>query len=380
MGTTALKLEGTNGDLKEITTTEENYLAYQAGLHLAELDSADVSAITASSSGSTSIGTYTDTNYGNAPGSHGFSSGNVPITQTTTTLYQKEGVAPIASTFRYPVEFNDNGGTPELHELDSSEVDTLSDRLLSRIATSEYPGTFKLGSSSPGGTYSTYKSNIFQDRLQTSVAGTAYNLYVKSSMAAPSTIRPVSIKRSSGLTGSFQGLQEMSDAEIKSTFGSRVQSRVMNGSAGIGTYQLRSNVQGSPTDTGTWTSRGTATDTRYDLSNVDYSADYTRNAQVDSTRNSTADFVSEQDYVGNYTRNFTANFVGEYTGDFTGNFIGDFLGDYGRNFVGDYVGDYARDFIGNYSRSFLGDYVGNYSRNFEGNYTGNYSRNFLVTT
>ena len=29
MGTTTLKLEGTNGDLKEITTSEENYLAYQ---------------------------------------------------------------------------------------------------------------------------------------------------------------------------------------------------------------------------------------------------------------------------------------------------------------------------------------------------------------
>ena len=101
MGTTALKLEGTNGDLKEITTTEENYLAYQAGLHLAELDSADVSAITASSSGSTSIGTYTDTNYGNAPGSHGFSSGNVPITQTTTTLYLSDILSNLMTTVEH---------------------------------------------------------------------------------------------------------------------------------------------------------------------------------------------------------------------------------------------------------------------------------------
>ena len=69
MGTTTLKLEGTNGDLKrEITTTEENYLAYQAGLHLSALDSSAVGTLTASSTNNALIGTYTDTTFDDAVG------------------------------------------------------------------------------------------------------------------------------------------------------------------------------------------------------------------------------------------------------------------------------------------------------------------------
>ena len=143
------------------------------------------------------------------------------------------------------------------------------------------------------------------------------------------------------MTGSFQGLKEMTDAEIKYSFGSRVQSRISSGSNGVGTYQLRSNVQGAPTDTGNLGgTRGTATDTRFNLVNTDYSATYQRVSTTDSTRNRTADFSRSVDYVGNYTRNFTGNFLGEYTGDFTGNFVGDFVGNYSRSFIGDYVGNY----------------------------------------
>ena len=174
MGTTTLKLEGTNGDLKEITTTEEHYLAYQAGLHLASLDSSDVSTITQESTNNTLVGTHTDTRFDDGTGTHGFSGGNVPLIQETTSLYQREGVADFAAdsaAFRYPIEFADNGGTPEIHELDSSEIDTLTDRLLARIAGSEYPGTIKLGTSAPSG-YTTYKSNVFADRLQTGTTGT----------------------------------------------------------------------------------------------------------------------------------------------------------------------------------------------------------------
>lgn len=349
MGSTTLKLEGTNGDLKEITTTEENYLAYQAGLHLSVLDSSDVGTITQVSTNNALVGQFVNTAFDDGVGTHEFAGGNVPVVQTTTSLYQREGVTDFAgdsAAFRYPIEFVDNGGTPEIHELDSSETDTLSDRLIGRIATSEYPGTYRLGSSSPGGTYSVYKSNVFEDTLETGVSGTSYNIYVKSSMTAPTTIRPVAVKRSSGLTGTFQGLQEMSDAEIRYSFGSRVQTRMMNGSAGVGTYQLRTNIQGAPTDAGTWSARGTATDTRRNLVNTDYSATYTRTRVTDSTRTSLTDFSRDVDYVGNYSRDFAGNFIGDFTGDFTGNFIGDFTGDYSRSFLGDYTGNYSRNFVG----------------------------------
>ena len=48
---TPLKLEGTNGDLKEMTTAEENYLAYQAGEQLKASAKTEVGAITDASSG-----------------------------------------------------------------------------------------------------------------------------------------------------------------------------------------------------------------------------------------------------------------------------------------------------------------------------------------
>ena len=384
MGTTTLKLEGTNGDLKEITTSEENYLAYQAGLHLSALDSSDVASITEVSTNNTIIGAFTDTRYDDASGTHGFTDGNAPVQQTITSLYQREGVTDFAgdsAAYRYPLEFTDNSGTPELHELDSAEVDTISDRLLSRIAVSEYPGVYKLATSAPTG-YTTYKSNVFSDNLQTGVSGTTYNIYVKNTMSAPTAVRPVAIKRSSGLTGTFQGVQEMTDAEIRYSFGSRVQSRISNSSAGIGTYQMRSSAQGAPSDTGTWSNRGTASDTRYNTVNTDYAAAYTR------TRSS--------NYVGNYSRNFARTFAGTFTGNFVLSFIGNYTGNYSRNFGGDYTGNYARtfvgDYIGNYARNFAGNYIGNYSRNFSavysrtrvtdyvgdftGNFTGNYSRNF----
>ena len=394
MGTTPLKLEGTNGDLKEMTTTEENYLAYQAGLHLSLLDSSDVATITQVSTNNTLIGTYTDTTFDDGPGTHGFQLGNVSSTQTTTSLYQRKGVTDFtgdSTAYRYPLEFINNGGTYEVHEFDSSELDTISDRLVGRIFSSEYPGVIRLGSSSPGGEWSIYKSNVFEDRLQTSVSGTVYNLYVKSSITPPTAVRPVSVKRSAGATGLYEGIQEMTDAEIRYTFGSRVQSRIMLNRGNIsvpeyfiGTYQLRSSAQGAPTSTGTWSAKGSATDTRYDIVNVDYSATYTRDRQTT--------------FTGNFSRSFTGNYARTRTSSFTGNYIGNFVGNYSRNFLGDYTGNYARNFlgnyVGNYARNFLGNYVGNYARaysadyqrtrvttytgNFTGNYTGNYARGFAT--
>ena len=68
---TPLKLEGTNGDLKEMTTAEENYLAYQAGEQLKASAKTEVGAITDASSGNETVGAFTDTRFDQVPGSHG---------------------------------------------------------------------------------------------------------------------------------------------------------------------------------------------------------------------------------------------------------------------------------------------------------------------
>ena len=58
-----LKLEGTNGDLKEMSPTEENYLAYQAGLQLRASGGSSAGDVKAGDNGGTLIGTLVDTFY-----------------------------------------------------------------------------------------------------------------------------------------------------------------------------------------------------------------------------------------------------------------------------------------------------------------------------
>ena len=70
MGDVSLKLEGTNGDLKQVTTTEEQYFAYQAGLQLSTAADTEPGCLKTASSGSpATVGTFTDTRFNEAIGS-----------------------------------------------------------------------------------------------------------------------------------------------------------------------------------------------------------------------------------------------------------------------------------------------------------------------
>ena len=311
MGTTPIRLQdsASGGDFREMSTSEENFLAYQAGLQLAAMDSDDVSAITTISTGNHTIGTFTDTVFDQAVGTHGVT---LTTTSTNTTLYQTEGLADSSgSDLRTALEF-DIQGAYEIHEMTNGEMDTLTDRLVSTAMTNEYPGTYRLGSSSPSGDYDTHLASVFSD-TRTDGNTVAYNIYQRQTMTAPAGFQPLSVKRSSGRTGTFQGIQEMTNDQIKYTFGQRAKSRIMAGSNGVGTYQLRSSAQGAPVAAGTWAARGTATD----------------------TRNTTG----EQSYTRNSTDNFSRDFIGDYTGDFLGNYARDFIGNYSRDFVGNYTGN-----------------------------------------
>ena len=231
-----------------------------------------------------------------------------------------------------------------------AEMNTLTDRLIGRIYTSDYPGTYRLGSSSPSGDYDVHLADVFED-TRTDGNSVTFSIYQRQSMTAPTARRPVSIKRSSGGSGTFQGIQEMTDQQIRETYGQLAKTRVMNGSNGVGTYLLLSSTQGDPSNqgySGTWVAKGTATDTR----NLVEATSYSR------TRSS------------NYARTFEGN----YSRDFAGNYSRDFVGNYSRIFTG----NYGEGFVGNFTRTFVGDYtrgfVGNYSRNFEGNYARAFTR------
>ena len=96
-----LKLQGTNGDLQEMNSTEENYLAYVVGKDALAASAGGtnlVSDITLTSTGGTSIGSFVDTFNNQAVGTHPASA--ITSGSTTTTVYQKAGTASEGSGLR----------------------------------------------------------------------------------------------------------------------------------------------------------------------------------------------------------------------------------------------------------------------------------------
>ena len=390
MGTTLVRHTGLDSDgkpqLKQLSSTDENYVAYQAGLNLSSNTS--IASLTGSSSSSLIIGNYTDTKYNQAVGTHGTT---LTTTTTSSDLYQKTGTASeTGSSKRKPVEYQKVGSNTTLQEMSTSEVDTLTDRLVSRIFTSDYPGTYKLGTTAPSGDYSAHLSNVFDD---TRVDGTSinYSIYVRDTMTAPSVKRPLYIKRSSGLTGTYQGLQEMSDAQMQYTFGQRAKTRIMRNEGGgsVGTYVLLSSSLGNPTQQGyggTWAAKGVATDTKQQVADTAYTRLSTRNRNSNYTRLSTGNY--SRDFAGNYTRvTSTTDYSRTSTRNFAGNYLGNYSRSYSRDFTGanytrtsnrDYTRTSNRDFarISTGTSSYTGNYTGDYSRNFSRIRSSNYARNY----
>jgi hypothetical protein len=424
-----LKLKNT-ADFQKMSTTEENYLAYEAGLDLASLDSSSVGTLGTDLSGDNrTVGSFIDTSFDDAVGTT--EAGNLlSTTSITTVIRQKAGQAAIHadSDYRVPIfHTDDNGTTPnKLSEMDSDNVNTLVDRINSRIYTSDYPGTYKLSTSAPSGDYVLNKANVMTD-TRTDGHSLSYNIYKRTTMTPPTTVLPFAIKRSGGRTGTYQGIQRMTPRQVRKTFGVNSRNRTAASSNSVGTYKIFSATEGTPTANGlagTWQAKGTATDTKNTLTGQDYtrtrssnysrlrtstySDTYTRTRESTYLRSRTCTRAST--YTAYYTTtrssNYSPSFVGNYVGDYTSNSTrtstrsstatlqftressGSFIGNYSRllSFVGDYSADYAGNYLGtpygrNYSRTLYVSvdqetfyYTSWYSADFVGAYTGNYAR------
>lgn len=389
-GSIPLKLKGTNGDLQRLSSTEENYLAYLAGLHMSE--DSDVGSLTLSSTGNTLIGTFVDTFFNEAVGTHPASL--ITTSTTSTNLYQilGSGAAYTDSDHRAPVVYLETGGVNTFTELEhgasGEDLDELIDRLNSRISTSDYPGVFKLGSSSPGADYTLYISGVYED-TQTDGTTVSYNIYRRTSMSAPSSVAIMAIKRSNGDSGDFEGLQEMTERQMKVSLGQYAKNRSANGGH-IGSYQLRSSTQGAPTDAGTWRAMGTATDTKKQTANQDFTRDIDVNYTAQYLENFTADYAVDyvKTYTGDYTTHYSFDYIGDYTREylrnaeetysltFTGDYIRDFFGEYTFRYTGNYLQDYTADYSKDYNKVYTGDYVNTYTGNFAVDFIGDYVRDF----
>ena len=442
--TVLLKLkDSASADFVEFSSTEENYIAYQAGLQLASDDSSDVGSLAFGIHGTqNNIGSFTNTAYDSAVGTGGDGS-FLTFTTTTTPIRQTLGtVTPSGTNYRIPVTQRDSDGQRIIQEMSDADEDSLLTRIGSRIFTSDYPGSYKLATSTPSGGYTLALSDVTTD-TRADGASVQKNIYRRTSMTAPTKVLPFAIKRSSGATGTYQGLQLMTDAQVKYSIGTRLKNKIASSTSGVGTYKVLSSATGTPTNagfTGTWQSKGAATDTRNAIVDVNYtrnrastyarlrnsnytaaytrsrSSTYARSSNVTRTSTYSATYTKTRvstylisGFLGNYTGNYSRTTSGTFTrtsittSPYASAFTGNFSGNYSRllAYTGNYAGvggnynrsstvvaNYARTstnvFTGNFTRDLT--YVGNYSSDFLGEYSaayqrvsteGNFSRNFI---
>lgn len=364
-----LKIKDVDGNLQRFSTSEENYLAYQMGLGLAERSDSDVSALTLNSSGATEVGSYTNTFYTDPVGTHPGSSITAP-SSITTTLYQVNGNADSSgSDWRIPVGFQE--ADKSFREMNDSDFDSLMSRLLTTYTTNDYPGVYKLDSDGfSDSDWDVHLSSVFSD-TQTDGTTVDYNIFQRQSITPPSTVSPVFVRRSAGRSGSYDGgVQEFTDPQIKYTFAQKAKTLTM--SNGIGTYQLRSSAQGAPSDPGTWVSKGIAIDTRKEVSDSNFTQSYASDYTGDFSGSSTTEYAAQ----------FTTNYSGLYTKQYGGTYTGSYAGVYGglldKSYVGDYVG--VRAFAGarTFSVTVPAQYLGTVSQQFTGFFLRQYTRQFTA--
>jgi hypothetical protein len=376
-----LKLKDNLGNLQRITSAEKNWLAYQAGLQINE---GSIGDLTLTSTGNRLIGSFVDTYYNEVVGTHPASL--ITSSQTTTNLYQNDDAAlENDSDFRLPLAYNNDDGN--IYEMNTTNYTTFIDEINGIIHQNDYPSSFKLDSAGfTSSDWTTHISNIFTDTINTGNVKN-YSIFKRTSMTEPARITNDSGNNTSLATiirgdsdMDFDGIANMTDRQAKYSLGQRAATRRGHGTS-PGSYQLRSATQGPPTDAGTWVAKGSAINSRREVSG----SAYTRTRTSSYAGNYTSPFAG--DYVGNYARDFAGNFTGDYVavygGNYTGNFIGDYLsiftGDYIATFAGEYTGVYAgnytTDFIGDYTRDFLGEYTGVYAGNYTRDFIGNYVTN-----
>jgi len=345
-----LKINATSPvSLKQMSGTDYDYTTYQILNTFAASDTGvgTVSVNPASTTGLTSVGTFTDTYYNvGAPGTHPV---GTTVTSTTYTFYQDLQSASEASLVR-PLEYS--SGIKE--QIDGSlNADAITVATANLIANGQ--GSYALTPSSPTGGTWVAKATISNFRY-TGTSDVTYLWRKTAPATVPAALRPLKINATSPVS-----VKEMSDAEIQ-TLTACFRNQIV--STGIGKYAVQSTA---PVSGGTWVTQGAAfSDTRNTISAIGYTGAYSGG------------------YTGAYSGTYTTTFTGSYTGSFTGSYSGAYAGSYRTSYVGFagplYTGYYTGFYSGTYSRAFVGGYVGSFTGSYSGTYTGSYSGTYTGNT
>lgn len=305
----------------------------------------------------TVIGTFTDTRYQGVEGST-----DLTILSTTTTFYQ-DLTTNYGTVSNRPITWNTT--QQAIKEPVDTELSDAAQEIIDYLIANDGPGTYRIGTSAPvGGTWSIIATinNIEDENLTV-----PYYLYKKiaGSLSSPSA-RPLKLQNSS--------LKEMTDSEIAQLV-AKVRELIVT--TGIGTYELASTAP----STGTWTAMGTITDTRSDLSTVNYvGPSYT--GTITQTYFGTS-FGPEPTFLGSYTGTTSQSFFGgviyfkDYFDD--GVFGGSYIRFPGTGYeapyvvTGNYTGTVSVTYVGTYNAPgalYYGSRTANIPADFAGTYGG----------
>ena len=349
-----VRIKDTDGNLVQGELAALSHGTYLGALQLVADYAAGVrynGALSSSSTTSTAIGTFTNTNNAAAV--------NQPattITSTATSLYQLDDALPTLGD-NCLLGCDSDG---QLYQFNDGEQ-AQTGGLLAFAHGLQYPGiTFKLGSTTPTPTvdYEIYESNVFQNTIN-SAATTTYNIYRRKSLNTGFTIgyddtNGMGVCKTT-ISGKF-AVKQATDAQVGKTF-ARALMRA-KAATGLGRYLLlpSTTTPAGEGESGTWVARGTATDTRKGLSNVFFVG-----------QGADQQWIGQRGFTGwAGVRQATQTFIGNrttppgQTGDVQ------FVNGQGQKFAG------TRDFVGNRD-AFFQDFVGGRNATFVGKRDTNYA-------
>ena len=319
-------------------------------------------------------------------------------------------------------------GAIGLQELSSAEIKNYTANILTtQFATSTGVGSIQVGTSGAPANFTsigTFTNRERNDAVNTHPTDGAFTstVYTFSQGTATATdgktARPVRSTTEFGF--GLNELLESTDAEIDSeVIDDCIKAMVDQDANTAGQYYLSASAPAG----GTWTSRGTITDTQVDGTDVTKTLwqktaattvpSTTTNRTLVKVTGSDAGFkeFSEaeiQALEGRFRNRIAANNIGKYVvdtdaptsggtwqqmgetltdqlkntasynyaGTYTGSYSGNYTGSYSGTYAGNYTGTYILYYSGSIGGYFQGTYTGYYTGSYSGTYTGSYSGNY----
>ena len=321
-----------------------------------------------------------------------------------------------------PSETLANGVTGLQELTDAERKNYTANKLTTKFAQTTSVGSLQVGTSGAPANFTsigTFTNRERDDAVNThptdgAFTSTTYTFSQGTSTATDGkTVRPIRLD-------SNGSIYESTDAQIDSEIiDPCIKAMVDQDANTCGQYYL----SGSAPAGGTWTSRGTITDTQVDNTDVTKTLwqktaattvpSTTTNRTIVKVTGSDAGFKEFSDteiqaLEGRFRNRIAANNIGKYVvdtaapgtgtwqqmgetltdqlkntasyayaGSYTGSYTGNYTGAYAGNYTGYYTGSFQRFFGGFLNGTFNSDFAGTYTGFYSGTYTGSYSGTYI---